>query len=384
MKPETAENYNNTAAMLDFLQHIAQSYVSPTETMLKGLKYCSELHLTLGSYTYKINQFDFLKESDEAQIREIVANNWPAKDTKAANDFFLNVICKEQLNKDKMLQAIKLCTEARLIINGCTIIIKNDSHVAERESLIRNIKDKTYNVWIQNHPTPATNIGCLRLYQDGELFDTATSRTKLHFNAEDMSKINAAIDERIAHDNGQIYIPKRANETKSHIATQPEKQPMVAPMADTKVRNGIEKLKKTETIVIELFRNYVALEYGVSKNKLQQINANTKLPYEPAGITLYDWEIVDFCARVIYRKLGIEIPDDLTINTLNDIIVYVDKHLSAEHPAYKAQEVPKTVKQPANKTASQAQSAQPATAPMTIFQKAQNWLAGIKQQFRTK
>lgn len=378
MKPETAENYNNTAAMLDFLQHIAQSYVSPAETMLKGLKYCSELHLTLGSYTYKINQFDFLKKSDEAQIREIVANNWPAKDTKAANDFFLNVICKEQLNKDKMLQAIKLCTEARLIINGCTIIIKNDSHVAERESLIRNIKDKTYNVWVQKHPAPATNIGWLRLYQDGELFDTATSRTKLHFNAEDMSKINAAIDERIAHDNGQIYIPKRANETKSHIATQPEKQPTAQNVSD------IEKLKKTETIVIDLFRNYVALEYGVSKNKLQQINANTKLPYEPAGITLYDWEIVDFCARVIYPKLGIEIPDDLTINTLNDIIVYVDKHLSAEHPAYKAQEVPKTVKQPANKTASQAQSAQTATAPMTMFQKAQNWLASIKQQFRTK
>lgn len=378
MKPETAENYNNTAAMLDFLQHIAQSYVSPAETMLKGLKYCSELHLTLGSYTYKINQFDFLKKSDEAQIREIVANNWPAKDTKAANDFFLNVICKEQLNKDKMLQAIKLCTEARLIINGCTIIIKNDSHVAERESLIRNIKDKTYNVWVQKHPAPATNIGWLRLYQDGELFDTATSRTKLHFNAEDMSKINAAIDERIAHDNGQIYIPKRTNETKSHIATQPEKQPTAQNVSN------IEKLKKTETIVIDLFRNYVALEYGVSKNKLQQINANTKLPYEPAGITLYDWEIVDFCARVIYPKLGIEIPDDLTINTLNDIIVYVDKHLSAEHPAYKAQEVPKTVKQPANKTASQAQSAQTATAPMTMFQRAQNWLASIKQQFRTK
>lgn len=378
MKSETVENYNNTAAMLDFLQHIAQSYVSPAETMLKGLKYCSELHLTLGSYTYKINQFDFLKESDEAQIREIVANNWPAKDTKAANDFFLNVICKEQLNKDKMLQAIKLCTEARLIINGCTIIIKNDSHVAERESLIRNIKDKNYDVWIQNHPTPATNIGCLRLYQDGELFDTVTSRTKLHFNAEDMSKINAAIDERIAHDNGQIYIPKRANETKSHIATQPEKQPTAQNVSN------IEKLKKTETIVIDLFRNYVALEYGVSKNKLQQINANTELPYEPGAPTLYDWEIVDFCARVIYPKLGIEIPDDLTINTLNDIIVYVDKHLSAEHPAYKAQEVPKTVKQPANKTASQAQSAQTATAPMTMFQKAQNWLASIKQQFRTK
>jgi len=378
MKPETVENYNNTAAMLDFLQHIAQSYVSPAETMLKGLKYCSELHLTLGSWTYKINQFDFLKESDEAQIREIVTNNWPAKDNKAANDFFLNVVCKEQLNKDKMLQAIKLCTEARLIINGCTIIIKNDSHVAERESLIRNIKDKNYDVWIQNHPTPATNIGCLRLYQDGELFDTATSRTKLHFNAEDMSKINAAIDERIAHDNGQIYIPKRANETKSHIATQPEKQPTAQNVSN------IEKLKKTESIVIELFRNYVALEYGVSKNKLQQINANTELPYEPGAPTLYDWEIVDFCARVIYPRLGIEIPDDLTINTLNDIIVYVDKHLSAEHPAYKAQEVPKTFKQPANKTASQAQSAQTATAPMTMFQKAQNWLAGIKQQFRTK
>ncbi len=384
MKPETVENYNNTAAMLDFLQHIAQSYVSPAETMLKGLKYCSELHLTLGSWTYKINQFDFLKESDEAQIREIVTNNWPAKDTKAANDFFLNVVCKEQLNKDKMLQAIKLCTEARLIINGCTIIIKNDSHVAERESLIRNIKDKKHDVWIQNHPTPATNIGCLRLYQDGELFDTVTSRTKLHFNAEDMSKINAAIDERIAHNNGQMHIPNRANETKLHIVAQPEKQPMVAPMADTQVRNGIEKLKKTETIVIELFRNYVALEYGVSKNKLQQINANTELPYEPGAPTLYEWEIVDFCAQVIHPKLGIEIPDDLTINTLNDIIVYVDKHLSAEHPAYKVQEVPKTVKQPAKKTASQAQSAQTATAPMTMFQKAQNWLAGIKQQFKTK
>lgn len=378
MKPETVENYNNTAAMLDFLQHIAQSYVSPADTMLKGLKYCSELHLTLGSWTYKINQFDFLKESDEAQIREIVTNNWPAKDTKAANDFFLNVICKEQLKKDKMLQAIKLCTEARLIINGCTIIIKNDSHVAERESLIRNIKDKNYDVWVQKHPAPATNIGWLRLYQDGELFDTATSRTKLHFNAEDMSKINAAIDERIAHDNGQMYIPKRANETKSHIATQPEKQPTAQNVSN------IEKLKKTETIIIDLFRNYVALEYGVSKNKLQQINANTELPYEPAGITLYDWEIVDFCARVIYPKLGIEIPDDLIINTLNDIIVYVDKHLSAEHPAYKVQEVPKTVKQPANKTASQAQSAQTATTPMTMFQKAQNWLASIKQQFRTK
>ncbi len=384
MKPKTVENYNNTAAMLDFLQHIAQSYVSPAETMLKGLKYCSELHLTLGSWTYKINQFDFLNESDEAQIREIVTNNWPAKNNKAANDFLLNVVCKEQLDKDKMLQAIKLCTEARLIINGCTIIIKNDSHEAERESLIRNIKDKNYDVWIQNHPTPATNIGCLRLYQYGELFDTATSRTKLHFNTEDMSKINAAIDERIAHNNGQIYIPNRANETKLHTAAQPEKHPMVAPMADTQVQNNIEKLKKTETIVIDLFRNYVALEYGVSKNKLQQINANTKLPYEPAGITLYDWEIVDFCARVIYPKLGIEIPDDLTINTLNDIIVYVDKHLSAEHPAYKAQEIPKNVKQPANKTASQAQSAQTATAPMTMFQKAQNWLAGIKQQFRTK
>lgn len=165
---------------------------------------------------------------------------------------------------------------------------------------------------------------------------------------------------------------------------KPEKQPMVAPMADTQVQNNIEKLKKTETIVIDLFRNYVALEYGVSKNKLQQINANTELPYETGGITLYDWEIVDFCAQVIYLKLGIEIPDDLTINTLNDIIVYVDKHLSTEHPAYKAQEVPKTVQQPSKKTAPQAQSAQTATAPMTMFQKAQNWLAGIKQQFRTK
>ena len=159
---------------------------------------------------------------------------------------------------------------------------------------------------------------------------------------------------------------------------KPEKQPTAQNVSN------IEKLKKTETIVIELFRNYVSLEYGVSKNKLQQINANTKLPYEPGGPTLYDWEIVDFCARVIYPKLGIEIPDDLTINTLNDIIVYVDKHLAAEHPAYKAQEVPKTVQQPAKKTASQAQSTQPATAPMTIFQKAQNWLTGLKQQFRTK
>ncbi len=384
MKPEIVENYNSTAAMLDFLQHIAQSYVSPAETMLKGLKYCSELHLTLGSYTYKINQFDFLKESDEAQIREIVANNWPSKDNKAANDFFLNVVCKEQLSKNKMLKAIKLCTEARLIINGCTITIKNDSHVAERESLIRNIKDKTYDVRVQKHPAPATNIGWLRLYQDGELFDTATSRTKLHFNAEDMSKINAAIDERIAHDNGQMYIPNRANETKSHIVAQPEKQPIVTPMADTQVRNDIEKLKKTETIVIELFRNYVALEYGASKKKLQQINANTELPYEPGAPTLYEWEIVDFCAQVIYSKLGIEIPDDLTIKTLNDIIVYVDKHLSAEHPAYKVQEVPKTVQQTSKKTAPQAQSAQTATAPMTIFQKAQNWLTGLKQQFRTK
>lgn len=202
----------------------------------------------------------------------------------------------------------------------------------------------------------STQIHNLKLYIDGTLCTEHSTKALYRFNDEQLAELEKQIDARILHD-AQLYqqtgmVPK-ATRTKNQTWTEMRAEELLmgsSHMSQKEAKKSLIHAINDERVLVikDEYSTRPATNIGAL-----HLCADGELYHIDDIITMYNFSEYDM----------------QNINMAIEQRIVRDAELVAMAKRMKVTKV---------------QSTQPANAPMTIFQKAQNWLTSIKQQFRTK
>ena len=202
----------------------------------------------------------------------------------------------------------------------------------------------------------STKIHNLILYIDGTLYTKYGTNVLHRFNNNELKELNKQVAVRILRDT-QLYkkTGKTLKATRIKIPTMAEQRMedllIGSPyMSEDEARKSLIRAINDNRVLVEKDETSTRPAFNIGALRLCE---DGELYHIDDIVTMYNFDKIDMQ----------EINTAIEQRMLNDVeLAIAIKHMKE----------------------TKAQSAQTATATMTMFKKAQNWLAGIKQQFRTK
>ena len=197
---------------------------------------------------------------------------------------------------------------------------------------------------IINRSELATQIHNLKLYTNGILCTKYGAKPIFHLSNEDLKIVHDLIESRIKH--GAWF-----KQFKGHIEG-PKMQELLmgSPyMSKDEARTALIRAINDRRVIVEK-EDGTRPAFNIGALHLC---ADGELFHIDDIVTMYNF----------------------TDQDMKNIIVAIEQRIVRDAELVAMEKRMKETKE---------QSTQPATAPMTMFQKAQNWLTGIKQQFRAK
>ena len=197
----------------------------------------------------------------------------------------------------------------------------------------------------------ATKIHNLKLYIDGTLCKEYDTKPLFKLNNEQLKDLDEQIESRIKHD-------AQFKQIKGY-----------APKA---TRSNWEDTEMQELLMGDRHKSIT----DAKKLLIRAINDKRVIVEKEDGKAAFNIGALHLCADgQLFHIEDIITMYNFTDQDMKNIIVAIEQRIVRDAELVAMSKRMKETK---------AQSAQPATAPTTMFQKAQNWLAGLKQQFKTK
>lgn len=199
----------------------------------------------------------------------------------------------------------------------------------------------------------ATKIHNLKLYIDGTLRKEYDTKPLFKLNNEQLKDLDEQIESRIKHD-------AQFKQIKGY-----------APKA---TRSNWEDTEMQELLLGDRYKSITDAKKLLIRaiNDIRVLVVKDETGKRPA----FNIGALHLCADgELFNIEDIITMYKFTDQDMKDIITAIEQRIVRDAELVAMAKRMKETK---------VQSTQAATAPMTIFQKAQNWLAGLKQQFKTK